>query len=145
MIIFGPDNPGDLVVDPTIKADINGQGPLARLRIEPAPSVTGEEAVVFSIGEGILQQVAGKKAVFDIVAAADKGRPTQVSVLCDFAGLGDCGRKRYQIDDATSDNLFQIEFPSGSPQGAGQIILNPDVDGKGRALEIYAIKVRVAN
>jgi hypothetical protein len=145
MMIFRPDNPGDLVVDPTIKADMTGQGPLARLRIEPAQSTTGDAAVVFSIGQGILQQVAGKKAVFDIVAAADKGKPTQISVLCDFAGLGDCGRKRYQIDDATSDNLFQIEFPSGSPEGAGQIILNPDVDGKGRSLEIYAIKVRVTN
>jgi hypothetical protein len=145
LMIFRPDNPGDLVVDPTIKADIKGQGPLARLRIEPAPSTTGDAAVVFSIGQGILQQVAGKKAVFDIVAAADKGKPTQISVLCDFSGLGDCGRKRYQIDDATSDNLFQIEFPAGTPEGAGEFILNPDVDGKGRALEIYAIKVRVAN
>jgi hypothetical protein len=145
LMIFRPDNPGDLVVDPTIKADITGQGPLSRLRIEPAPSTTGDAAVVFSIGEGVLQQLAGKKAVFDIVAAADKGSPTQISVLCDFAGLGDCGRKRYQIDDATSDNLFQIEFPAGAPQGAGEIILNPDVDGKGRALIIYAIKVRVAN
>jgi hypothetical protein len=145
LMIFRPDNPGDLVVDPTIKADIKGQGPLARLRIEPAPSTTGDAAVVFSIGQGILQQVAGKKAVFDIVAAADKGKPTQISVLCDFAGLGDCGRKRYQIDDATSDNLFQIEFPAGTAEGAGEFILNPDVDGKGRALEIYAIKVRVAN
>ncbi len=145
LMIFRPDNPGDLVVDPTIKADINGQGPLAKLRIEPAPSTTGDAAVVFAIGEGVLQQVAGKKAVFDIVAAADKGKPTQISVLCDFAGLGDCGRKRYQIDDATSDNLFQIEFPAGAPQGAGEIILNPDVDGKGRALDIYAIKVRVVN
>jgi hypothetical protein len=145
LMIFRPDNPGDLVVDPTIKADITGQGPLSRLRIEPAPSTTGDAAVVFAIGEGILQQLAGKKAVFDIVAAADKGSPTQISVLCDFAGLGDCGRKRYQIDDATSDNLFQIEFPGGAPQGAGEIILNPDVDGKGRALIIYAIKVRVAN
>ena len=145
LMIFRPDNPGDMVVDPTIKADITGQGPLSRLRIEPAPSATGDAAVVFSIGEGILQQLAGKKAVFDIVAAADKGSPTQISVLCDFAGLGDCGRKRYQIDDATSDNLFQIEFPAGAPQGAGEFILNPDVDGKGRALIIYAIKVRVAN
>jgi hypothetical protein len=145
LMIFRPDNPGDLVVDPTIKADIKGQGPLARLRIEPAPSTTGDAAVVFSIGQGILQQLAGKKAVFDIVAAADKGKPTQISVLCDFSGLGDCGRKRYQIDDATSDNLFQIEFPAGTPDGAGEFILNPDVDGKGRALEIYAIKVRVAN
>ncbi len=145
LMIFRPDNPGDMVVDPTIKADITGQGPLSRLRIEPAPSTTGDAAVVFSIGEGILQQLSGKKAVFDIVAAADKGSPTQISVLCDFAGLGDCGRKRYQIDDATSDNLFQIEFPAGAPQGAGEFILNPDVDGKGRALIIYAIKVRVAN
>ena len=145
LMIFRPDNPGDLVVDPTIKADLKGQGPLARLRIEPAPSTTGDAAVVFSIGQGILQQVAGKKAVFDIVAASDQGKPTQISVLCDFAGLGDCGRKRYQIDGATSDNLFQIEFPAGTPEGAGEIILNPDVDGKGRALEIYAIKVRVTN
>ncbi len=145
LMIFRPENPGELVVDPTIIANVKGSGPLAHLRVEPAKSSSGEAAVVFSIGQGVLEQIAGKRAVFDIVAAADDGSPTQISVFCDFAGLGDCGRKRFQIDAATSDNLFQIEFPSGNPTGNGQIVLNPDVDGKGRALEIYAIKVRVAN
>jgi hypothetical protein len=145
LMIFRPDNPGELVVDPTIIANLKGSGPLAHLRVEPAKSSTGEAAVVFSIGSGILEQVAGKRVVFDIVAAADDGNPTQISVFCDFAGLGDCGRKRFQIDGTTSDNLFQIEFPAGNPTGNGQIVLNPDVEGKGRPLEIYAIKVRVAN
>jgi hypothetical protein len=145
LMIFRPDNPGELVVDPTISANVKGSGPLAHLRVEPAKSSTGDAAVVFSIGQGVLEQIAGKRAVFDIVAAADDGNPTQISVFCDFAGLGDCGRKRFQIDAATSDNLFQIEFPAGQPTGGGQIVLNPDVEGKGRALEIYAIKVRVAN
>ena len=145
LMIFNPDNPGELVVEPTIRAEVSGQGPLAHLRIESASDTKGEAAVVFSIGQGILEQIAGKNVVFDIVAAADDGAPTQMSIVCDFAGLGDCGRKRYQVDAATSDNLFQIEFPAGAPQGSGRIVLNPDVDGKGRALEIYAIKVRVAN
>jgi hypothetical protein len=145
LMIFRPDNPGDLVVDPTIKAELAGSGPLAHLRIEPAASSGAESAVIFSIGKGILEQIAGKSAVFDIVAAADDNNPTQISVLCDFAGLGDCGRKRYRIDAATSDNLFQIEFPEGAPAGDGQVIINPDVDGKGRSLEIYAIKVRIAD
>ena len=145
LMIFRPDNPGDLVVDPTISAKVTGTGPLAHLRIEPASSAAGDASVVFEIGKGILEQIAGKNVVFDIVAAADDDKPTQISILCDFAGLGDCGRKRYQIDGVTSDNLFQIEFPAGTPTGDGEIILNPDVDGKGRALEIYAIKVRVAN
>jgi hypothetical protein len=145
LMIFRPENPGDLVVDPTIIADVKGSGPLAHLRIEPSKSGSGDAAVVFSIGQGVLEQIAGKRAVFDIVAAADDGNPTQISVFCDFAGLGDCGRKRFQIDAATSDNLFQIEFPAGKPTGNGQIVLNPDVEGKGRLLEIYAIKVRVAN
>jgi hypothetical protein len=145
LLIFRPENPGELVVDPTISATVKGSGPLAHLRVEPAKSSTGDAAVVFSLGQGILEQIAGKKAVFDIVAAADDGNPTQISVFCDFAGLGDCGRKRFQIDAATSDNLFQIEFPAGTPTGNGQIVLNPDVEGKGRPLEIYAIKVRVAN
>jgi hypothetical protein len=145
LMIFRPENPGELVVDPTISANVKGSGPLAHLRVEPAKSSTGDAAVVFSIGQGVLEQIAGKRAVFDIVAAADDGNPTQISVFCDFAGLGDCGRKRFQIDAATSDNLFQIEFPAGKPTGSGQIVLNPDVEGKGRALEIYAIKVRVAN
>lgn len=145
LMIFRPDNPGDLVVDPTIRAEIAGTGPLAHLRIEPAASSSADSAVVFSIGKGILEQIAGKSAVFDIVAAADDGNPTQISVLCDFAGFGDCGRMRYRIDAATSDNLFQVEFPEGTPDGDGQIIINPDVDGKGRALEVYAIRVRIAD
>lgn len=104
------------------------------------------DTVTFDVGEGILDQIAGKKATFDIVAKADDGKTTQMSVNCDFAGLGDCGRRRYDVRDSVSDFLFDLDLPQGkSAGGAGSITVNSDVSGSGKPVDIYEIRVSTSD
>ncbi|NWP56914.1 hypothetical protein, partial [Escherichia coli] len=69
--------------------------------------------ISFQVGQGVLQQLAGKHAIFDIIAKAEDGSATQMAVSCDFGALGDCGRKRYDVTDASNEYLFELQFPEG--------------------------------
>ncbi len=99
-------------------------------------------AVLFDVGQGVLEQLAGRSATFDIVARASEGSEnTQLSVDCDFGELGDCGRKRYAAGLNKGDLLFEVTFPQGNPGAAGTISLHSDVAGGTGAVDIYEIKV----
>lgn len=103
------------------------------------------DTVTFDVGEGVLNQLAGKKATFDIVARSDDGKTTQMSVNCDFAGLGDCGRRRYDVRDSVNDFLFDQEFQAGQSAGrGGKITINSDLSGSGKLVDIFAIRVTTA-
>jgi len=98
---------------------------------------SGGNSVIFDVGQGVLEQMAGQKAVFDISARAAEGQETQISVECDFGELGDCGRKRYEVGYERGEYLFEIDLPDIRPGAAGSIAVNSDFDGQDRAVDIY--------
>ena len=100
--------------------------------------------VLFDVGQGVLEDIAGRRAVFNIVARAREGEETQISVDCELGRLGDCGRKRYAVGPALEEYLFEIDLPAQRPDAGGVIAINPDVEGKGRTVDIHAIRVRPA-
>lgn len=99
--------------------------------------------VSFQIGAGIMQRIAGKRAVFDIVASSDGGDKTQMAVTCDFGGLGNCDRRRYEVGRDRNDYLLEVELPDGSSGRPGRIAINPDLNNTGKAADIYAIRVSI--
>lgn len=110
---------------------------LVRVRSGPGGVVS------FEIGQGILEQIAGRRATFNIVARAEDGADTQISVGCDFGQLGNCGRRRFQVGQARQDFLFELGMPDAQPGGAGRITINTDIEGEDRAVDIYAIRVSI--
>ncbi|RFC69241.1 MULTISPECIES: hypothetical protein [Mesorhizobium] len=100
-------------------------------------------AVLIDVNPGVLEQIAGKRATFDIVAKAQEGQDTQMSVTCNFGELGDCGRKRYAVGNARADYLFEIDMPAKKPGAAGTIAINSDFENKGKSVDIYEVKVSV--
>ncbi|MGC4024160.1 MAG: hypothetical protein QM744_02730 [Mesorhizobium sp.] len=100
-------------------------------------------AVLIDVNPGVLEQIAGKRATFDIVAKAQEGQDTQMSITCNFGELGDCGRKRYAVGNARADYLFEIDMPAKKPGAAGTIAINSDFDNKGKSVDIYEVKVSV--
>jgi hypothetical protein len=112
------------------------EGPALRIR-----SGTSGSAILFDVGQGILEQVAGKHAIFDIVARSEEGQETQISVSCNFGELGDCGRKRYAVGHERGEFLFEIELPQGQPGAGGTIAISSDISNQGKAVDIYEIKV----
>jgi hypothetical protein len=101
-------------------------------------------AILFDIGQGVLEEVAGKSATFDIVARAEEGKETEMSVDCNFGELGDCGRKRYAVGYERGDYLFEVDFTAKEPGGGGTIAINSDFANAGKAVDIYEIRVSIS-
>ncbi len=138
--VFSPDDPSAVNAPTGATAEVSEDESGSFLRIRSGP--TGA-AVVFDVGEGILEQIAGKKAVFDIVARAEQDKPTQISISCDFGELGDCGRKRYAIGFERAEYLFDVELPAKNPGAGGSIAINSDFANEGKSVDIYQIRVSV--
>ncbi|MBU0584720.1 MAG: hypothetical protein KKB66_18635 [Alphaproteobacteria bacterium] len=103
----------------------------------------GGASVIFDVGQGILEQIAGRKVVFDIVARAEEGKETEISISCDFGELGDCGRRRYVVGYERAEYLFDVELPEGRPGSGGSLAINSDFANEGNAVDIYQIRVSV--
>jgi hypothetical protein len=136
--IFSPADPTTVSAPATGKAEVKEEEGGKYLRIQ-AGAPRSEFA--FDVGQGVLEQIAGKHAVFDIVAHSEEGKETEMSVNCDLGALGDCGRKRYHVGHERNDFLFELDLPDKKPSGAGRIVIDPDLDGKGNPLDIVEIRV----
>ncbi|MFC4626284.1 hypothetical protein ACFO1V_13910 [Daeguia caeni] len=140
--IFTPSNATKMSLKGRATAEIKSDGLHSYVRVQ---SPGKADSVSFAIGEGILDRIAGKKATFDIIARADDGSDTQMAVECDLAGLGDCGRRRYDVGSAVSDYLFDLDLPQGKRAGrAGSITINSDFNGSGKPVNILGIRVSVS-
>ena len=141
IIVFSPDDPTTVQALDGANAEVVDAGGETLIRINSGPSGA---AIQFDVGQGVLEQIAGKRAVFDIVARTGDGPETQMSVACDFGTLGDCGRNRYLVGPQRSEFLFEVEIPAGRPEGAGSIMIVSDVESGGKALEVAQIRVSVS-
>lgn len=106
-------------------------------------SSSPDEPVRFEVGEGVLQNIAGRRAVFNIKARTDPGKETQILVTCDFGPLGDCGRNRYVVSPENRDFAVGLDIPDIRPTGAGNIAIVTDFGNGGRSVDIIEISVAV--
>ncbi|MBA3447078.1 MAG: hypothetical protein H0T56_05655, partial [Pseudaminobacter sp.] len=139
--VFSPADATDVNAPADTSAEVMQDDSGTFLRIRSGRSGS---AIVFDVGQGVLERLAGKTATFDIVARTEEGKETQMSVDCNFGELGDCGRKRYAVGYERGDYLFEVGFPAGRPGAGGTIAINSDFDNQGRAVDIYEIRVSVA-
>lgn len=140
--VFDPADPTQMSVSGAAAADItkNGDEQFARIT-SSAPD--GE--VRFDVGQGVLDELAGSHAVFDLTLRAEGDKPTQVAVRCDFSGLAVCDRKRYEVGITRQEYLLEVNLPAGIRAGAGgTIAINTDIAGTGSSVDVYSIRVRPA-
>jgi hypothetical protein len=141
--IFDPSDMTQVALAGRATATIAGDQLEKYVRIQ---SPTEADDISFKVGQGVLEQLAGKRAVFDIIAKAEDGTSTQMAVSCDFGALGECGRKRFDISDASKEYLVQMQFPADKKPVAGGVIkINSDVSQSGKSVDIISIRVQVAN
>ncbi|MBZ9907729.1 hypothetical protein LB557_17105 [Mesorhizobium sp. BR115XR7A] len=138
--VFSPSDPTHVAAPSDAKAEVmkDDSGPFLRIQ-----SGASGSAIAFDVGQGVLEKLAGKHAVFDIIARAEDGKDTQISVDCNFGELGDCGRKRYAVGQQKNEYLFDVKFPGKHPGSAGTIAINSDFDKQGKAVDVYEIRVSV--
>lgn len=141
ILVFSPSDPTTINAPGDTKAEVmsDDTGNFVRIR-----SSSSGSAIVFDVPQGVLEQISGKHAMFDIVARAEEGKETQFSVDCNFGELGDCGRKRYQAGYEKGDFLFDLDLPAKAPGAEGTVAINSDIDNGGKAIDVYEIKVSVS-
>lgn len=139
--VFSPADPTHVSAPSDAKAEVMQDDTGSFLRIRSGASGS---AIAFDVGQGVLEKLAGKHAVFDILARSEEGKETQISVDCNFGDLGDCGRKRYAVGQQRNEYLFDVQFPQKHPGAAGTIAINSDFDKQGKAVDIYEIRVSIA-
>lgn len=142
IVVFSPNDPTSVRAPSGAQAEVAGTGDTQVMRIT---SGTSGDGVAFDIGVGVLERIAGRRAIFDIVAQTGEGPETQMSVSCNLGELGECGRNRYQVGKQQAEFLFEVDIPDGAPSSPGAIVVIPDVDNGGKAVEILEIRVTTAD
>jgi hypothetical protein len=140
--IFEPSDPTTVRAPSGASADVRQADGEEFLRIRSGASA--ESAVIFDVGQGVLEQIAGRRAVFSILARAEGDRPLQMSIGCNFGALGDCGRRRYDVATETGEYLFEIDMPQARPAGAGEIRISTALGGEPGTLDIFTLRVSIA-
>ncbi len=137
--VFNSANSTDVTIPVGTNAEFVDRDGERYLRV----STSGSAELLFDVGEGTLERIAGGKALFSILARAQEGETTQMSVACQLAALGNCDRKRFEVGATLGEFLFELELPGKSPGTAGTIAINPDVANSGRSLDIKDIRVAI--
>lgn len=140
LAIFTPTDPTTVAAPGNASAEVVQDDGRPALRI----ASDRDSGIVFDVGQGVLEALAGKNAIFSLDVASQDGQETQISISCHFGSLGSCGRKRYVVGPSRTEFLFEVEMPSGNPGSGGTIAIVPDVEGKRRALDVYGIRTATA-
>lgn len=140
--IFTADDPTTVTAPGDTRAEVMAQETEQFIRLSAGASGS---PILFDVGQGVLEQMAGKRAVFNVVARTSQTDGTQISIECAFGALGDCGRKRYAVGATREEYLFEVDLPALRPDSGGTIAINPDVDGNGGTVDVYAIRVMPAS
>jgi hypothetical protein len=141
IVVFTPDDPTLVSAPSDASAEVTKDDTGSFLRIRSGASGA---AVSFDVGQGVLKELAGKHAVFDVLARSEEGKPTQMVLDCNFGDFGDCGRRRFAVGHERNEYLFDVQFPDAQPKAGGTIAINPDFEAQGKAIDIYEIRVSVA-
>ncbi|AOG09073.1 MAG: hypothetical protein KJ981_05500 [Alphaproteobacteria bacterium] len=107
-------------------------------------SRSGDEAGVIevTVPTEVLREMAGRTSTIALTVQSIDDEPVQISVECDFPRMGDCPRHRFTVNPQKLDALFRVSFDNGmAPSTPGRLLINADLSGSGRGVNLYAIRV----
>ncbi|MEO0497230.1 MAG: hypothetical protein AAF141_07635 [Pseudomonadota bacterium] len=109
-----------------------------------AERVVGGDFLV-EVDEAVLSQYAGQTVLFDLaMQGVNRSGDVDVSlsVECDFAAMGDCGRKRYSVPLQPASMVFSVDLPNVQPGGAGLFRISGVGEGaQGGVIGLSGIRV----
>lgn len=135
--VFSPSNPSTASATGGAQAQVmqDDDGSFLRIKAGGAGST-----ISFDVGQGVLERISNRKSIFSILARAESGQQAEISVECNFGGLGDCGRRRYILNDVRGEYLFELGLPKANAGATGTVTINPDFSGEGHTIDIYEIR-----
>lgn len=139
--IFKPSDAGNIETGPRARTESidENDDPAIRLISE---SAGGDGNVSISVPAAVLQQLAGKSSTIALTMQSTSDEPTQITVECSFQTLGNCARHRFNVTREKSDALLQVSFDrSPAPSSPGRLMINSDVDGKARGVNLFTVRI----
>ena len=107
-------------------------------------NATGE--VLVPLGAEVMQALAGRQSVLALTVRAASPDATQIYVRCEFSVLGDCGRHRFNVTYDTTDFLFNLDYDRAlAPNQGGDLVINSDISGAGKSIDLLAVRIRALN
>lgn len=139
--VYTPGKTGAITPGPQASAEpVNDDGGQRVLLTSANADADGD--VTIEIPATILAELSGKTSTLALTVQATPGKSTEFAVECNFSSLGECGRHRFTLHDERVDMLFKVTFDrSLAPSAAGQLVINSDISGGGKGLNLYAIRV----
>lgn len=141
--VFTPEDISRVAGRGSVKAAlIESNGRSALQVVSQSPDTQGE--VLFELGRGILDTLAGSQALVAMTLRSSTDATTQIYVKCQLPGGGDCGRRRFDVTYETNDIVFSLDLSNVRNGGgeSGILALNSDVSGSNKGINIYAIRIR---
>ena len=112
------------------------------LRIVSASAGANGEVRV-PLGPEVMQARAGRQSVLALTMRSATPEATQIYVRCEFSVLGDCGRRRFDVTYDTNDILFSLDYDRAlAPNQGGFLIINSDVSGGAKGVDLIAVRIR---
>ena len=120
------------------KVEQSGSGPY--LAITSAASGL-DGSVSIELPQSVIASMQGKTS--NIALMLEGGdKPVQVTVECEFGGLGNCGRHRFLLSQNKTDLMFDVVVKGGNPaEGPGRLVINAGAGGEGNTAKLFSIHV----
>ncbi|MEP0942853.1 MAG: hypothetical protein ABJH63_14455 [Rhizobiaceae bacterium] len=97
------------------------------------------------IPRGVMLPLKGSAATIEVVMKSSAKASQEFAVYCEFGTMGSCGRKRFTASARPDAQIFDVllnNIDLAADEDA-YLTFNSDLGGEGRAIDIYAIRVRL--
>lgn len=143
--VFTPGRDGTPEVRGNARAEVIEEEESTALRISSGSGGTSGEVLV-PLGPEVMQALAGRQSVLALTVRSASPETTQIYVKCEFSVLGDCGRRRFDVTYDTTDVLFSLDFDRAlAPNEGGYLVINSDISGAGKSIDLLAVRIRPLN
>jgi hypothetical protein len=97
------------------------------------------------IPRGVMLPLKGAAATIEVVMKSASKASQEFAVYCEFGSMGSCGRKRFTASDRPDAQIFDVLLNNVdlAADEDAYLSFNSDMGGEGRAIDIYAIRVRL--
>jgi hypothetical protein len=87
----------------------------------------------------------GAVATFEVLIKSSDETAHQYAVYCEFSAMGSCGRKRFTATSKLEALIFDVTINNVVLADGEDAFLsfNTDLSGQGKAIDVYAVRVRV--
>lgn len=142
--IFLPDdNAGNVVTNGSGAAELLREETTQIMRLASPDGTVGNNLLV-KIPRGVVQDLRGKAVTFEITVKSVKSDAQEFVVFCELSKMGNCGRKRFTANTNKEAFIFDVlvnDVELAADDDA-YLSINTDFAGKGRALDLFSIRVR---